>query len=102
MPVQRKLMKTDTPSYAARFLRHRLPRVCVALFADDPSDLMHKIEAAANEESLLELRLDYFPKRALLRPKLREFGGFHGDIPLVATCRRAAAGGKFRGSVASQ
>ena len=102
MPVRRKLMKTDTPSYAARFLRHRLPRVCVALFADDPSDLMHKIEAAANENSLLELRLDYLPKPALLFPKLKEFGGFHRDITLVATCRRAAAGGKFRGSVASQ
>jgi 3-dehydroquinate dehydratase / shikimate dehydrogenase len=102
MPVRRKLMKSDTPSYAARFLRHRLPRVCVALFADDPTDLMHKIEAAANENSLLELRLDYLPKPALLLPKLKEFGGFHRDITLVATCRRAAAGGKFRGSVASQ
>jgi 3-dehydroquinate dehydratase / shikimate dehydrogenase len=102
MPVRRKLMKSDTPSYAARFLRHRLPRVCVALFADDPADLMHKIEAAANENSLLELRLDYLPKPALLLPKLKEFGGFHRDITLVATCRRAAAGGKFRGSVASQ
>jgi 3-dehydroquinate dehydratase/shikimate dehydrogenase len=102
MPVRRKLMKTDTPSYAARFLRHRLPRVCVALFADDPSDLMRKIEAAAHENSLLELRLDYLPKPALLLPKLKEFGGFHRDITLIATCRRAAAGGKFRGSVASQ
>src|SRR5437588_3874366 len=102
MPVQRKLMKIDSPSYAARFLRHRLPRVCVALFADNPADLMHKIEAAANENSLLELRLDYLPKPALLLPKLKEFGGFHRDITLVATCRRALTGGKFRGSVASQ
>jgi 3-dehydroquinate dehydratase / shikimate dehydrogenase len=102
MPVRRKLMKIDSPSYAARFLRHRLPRVCVALFADDPSDLMHKIEVAGNENSLLELRLDYLPKPALLFPKLKEFGGFHRDITLVATCRRVAAGGKFRGSVASQ
>ena len=59
MPVRPKLMKTDTASYAARFLRHRLPRVCVALFADNPADLMEKVEAAANENSLLELRLDY-------------------------------------------
>jgi 3-dehydroquinate dehydratase/shikimate dehydrogenase len=95
-------MKSDTPSYAARFLRHRLPRICVALFSDDPADLMQKIEAAANENSLLELRLDYLPKPALLMPKLKEFGGFHRDITLVATCRRTAAGGKFRGSVASQ
>ena len=65
MPVRRKLMKSDTPGYAARFLRHRLPRLCVALFASSPSELMEKIEHAANENSLLELRLDYLPKPAL-------------------------------------
>ncbi|PYY01059.1 MAG: shikimate dehydrogenase [Acidobacteria bacterium] len=102
MPVRRKLMKSDTPGYAARFLRHRLPRLCVALFASSPSELMEKIEHAANENSLLELRLDYLSKPALLLPKLKEFGGFHRDILLIATCRRAANGGKFRGTVASQ
>jgi 3-dehydroquinate dehydratase / shikimate dehydrogenase len=102
MPVRRKLMKSDTASYAARFLRHRLPRVCVALFAGNPADLMQKVEAAANENSLLELRLDYLPRPLLLLPKLKQFAEFHRDITLVATCRRAASGGKFRGSVASQ
>src|SRR5579859_2279650 len=95
-------MKSDTPGYAARFLRHRLPRVCVALFADNPADLMQKVEAAANENSLLELRLDYLSHPAQVLPKLKEFAGFHRDILLVGTCRRAANGGKFRGSVASQ
>ena len=102
MPVRRKLMKTETPSYAARFLRHRLPRVCVALFADNPADLMQKVEAAANENSLLELRLDYLPHPAQILPKLKQFAGFHRDIVLIATCRRAANGGKFRGTAASQ
>ena len=102
MPVRRKLMKSDTPGYAARFLRQRLPRVCVALFASNPAELMEKIEAAANENSLLELRLDYLPKPALILPKLKEFAGFHRDIILIATCRRAVNGGKFRGAVASQ
>src|SRR5690242_20326620 len=95
-------MKTDTPTYAARFLRHRLPRVCVALFADNPADLMHKIESAAYDNSLLELRLDYLSKPALLFPKLKQFAEFHRDVMLIATCRRAANGGKFRGSVASE
>jgi 3-dehydroquinate dehydratase/shikimate dehydrogenase len=95
-------MKSDTPSYAARFLRQRLPRVCVALFADEATDLMHKIEAAANENSLLELRLDYLSRPALLLSKLEEFATFHRDLVLVATCRRAVNGGKFRGSAASQ
>lgn len=95
-------MKSETPGYAARFLRHRLPRVCVALFADNPADLMQKIEVAANENSLLELRLDYLPHPAQVLPKLKQFAEFHRDIVVVATCRRAANGGKFRGSVASQ
>jgi len=102
MPVRRKLMKSDTASYAARFLRHRLPRVCVALFAVNPGDLMQKVEAAASENSLLELRLDYLPRPAVVLPKLKQFAEFHRDITLVATCRRAANGGKFRGSVASE
>src|SRR6185312_6233418 len=95
-------MKTDTPSYAARFLRHRLPRVCVALCADNPADFMHKIESASYDNSLLELRLDYLPKPAMLLPKLKQFAEFHRDLVLVATCRRAVNGGKFRGSVTSQ
>ena len=76
--------------------------MCVALFASSPAELMEKIELAANENSLLELRLDYLPKPAMILPKLREFAGFHRDIILVATCRRAVNGGKFRGTVASQ
>jgi 3-dehydroquinate dehydratase/shikimate dehydrogenase len=95
-------MKNGTPSYAARFLRHRLPRVCVALFAADPAELMQKVEASANENSLLELRLDYLPHPAQILPKLKQFAEFHRDIILIATCRRAQNGGKFRGSVASQ
>src|SRR5581483_497344 len=95
-------MKIETPTYAARFLRHRLPRVCVALFADNPADFMHKIESASYDNSLLELRLDYLSKPALLFPKLKQFAEFHRDVMLVATCRRAGNGGKFRGSVASQ
>lgn len=99
---RRKLMKNGTPSYAARFLRHRLPRVCVALFAADPVELVQKLEASANENSLLELRLDYLPHPAQILPKLKQFAEFHRDILLIATCRRAQNGGKFRGSVASQ
>jgi len=95
-------MKTDTPSYAARFLRHRLPRICVALFADNPGDLMQKVEVAANQNSLLELRLDYLSHPALLFPKLKQFASFHRDITIIATCRRVVNGGKFRGSVASE
>ncbi|MBV9434698.1 MAG: type I 3-dehydroquinate dehydratase, partial [Acidobacteria bacterium] len=74
----------------------------MALFAPTPAELMEKIEAAANENSLLELRLDYLAQPAQILPKLKQFAEFHRDIVLVGTCRRTVAGGKFRGSAASQ
>lgn len=95
-------MKSESQSYAAQFLRHRLPRVCVALFAQNPADFMQKIEAAASENSLLELRLDYLTHPLQILPKLKQFAEFHRDVLLIATCRRSANGGKFRGSVAAQ
>src|SRR5205814_3697894 len=48
------------------------------------------------------LRLDYLPRPALIFAKLKQFASFHRDVTLVATCRRQANGGKFRGSVASE
>lgn len=95
-------MNFQTSSYAVQHLRSRLPRICVALFAANPADFMQKIEAAAHDNSLLELRLDYLPRPALLFPKLKQFAAFHRDVVIIATCRRAVNGGKFRGTVASQ
>ena len=63
---------------------------------------MDRVEASAHGNSLLELRLDYLPRPALLLPRLRQFTEFHRDVLLIATCRRAANGGKFRGSAASE
>jgi 3-dehydroquinate dehydratase/shikimate dehydrogenase len=95
-------MKTETPGYAARHLRHQLPRVCVALCAPNAAEMMARIEAAAQDNSLLELRLDHMSQPLPLLAKLRHFASYHRDILFIATCRRAAAGGKFRGSIASE
>ena len=35
-------------------------------------------------------------------PKLKQFAEYHSHVVALATCRRVAAGGKFRGSVVSQ
>lgn len=95
-------MNFEVSNYALHHLRSRLPRICIALFAANPADLMQKIEVAAHDNSLLELRLDYLPRPALLFPKLKQFTAFHRDIVLIATCRRAPNGGKFRGTPTSQ
>jgi 3-dehydroquinate dehydratase/shikimate dehydrogenase len=89
-------------SYPPR-LPLRLPRVCVAVTASDPAEMMEKAEAAlSRDNSFLEFRLDYFSKPALALPKVKQFLDSHPGTIVIATCRRAASGGKFRGSIASQ
>ena len=89
-------------TYVPRMRPLRLPRVCVAVFGNDPNEMTEKAEALVRDNSFLEFRLDYFPKPALAIPKVKRFLDSNPGTTLVATCRRAASGGKFRGSIASQ
>jgi 3-dehydroquinate dehydratase / shikimate dehydrogenase len=68
----------------------------------DPVDMMAKAEALARDNSFLEFRLDYLSRPALVLPKLKRFTEYRPHIMAVATCRRVVAGGRFRGSVASE
>jgi 3-dehydroquinate dehydratase / shikimate dehydrogenase len=79
-----------------------MPRVCLAVTGSDPSDLMEKAENLVRDNSFLELRLDYLARPGQVLPKIRQFFDFHPQAVVIATCRRAANGGKFRGSLASQ
>ena len=88
--------------YASRLLHLRLSRVCVAVIASNPDELIEKAENLARDNSFLELRLDYIPRPATALARLREFMETHPHITVIATCRRAAAGGKFQGSIAAQ
>ena len=92
----------DNNHYASRLLHLRLERVCVAVIASDPGELVEKAEALARDNSFLEFRLDYIPRPATALTKVREFTDMHPHITVVATCRRAAGGGKFQGSIAAQ
>src|SRR5580698_4710846 len=89
-------------SYPPRLLPLRLPRVCVAVTAPDAAELVEKAEALIRDNPFLEFRLDYISKPALALPKVRQFLETHPGTVVIATCRRAASGGKFRGSIASQ
>jgi 3-dehydroquinate dehydratase/shikimate dehydrogenase len=80
----------------------RLPRVCVAVASSDPAELVEKAEALVRDNSFLEFRLDYVSKPLQALPKLKYFIENHPGIVIIATCRRAVNGGKFRGSIASQ
>ena len=89
-------------SYLPRLLPLRLPRVCVAVAAADPSELVEKAEALVRDNPFLELRLDYISKPATALPKIKHFLETHAGTVVIATCRRVASGGKFRGSITSQ
>ncbi len=95
-------MNAATNNLAARLRPLRLPRVCVAVTASDPNELMEKAEPLARDNTFLEFRLDYLPRPALALPKIKQFTEYHAHVVALATCRRVAAGGKFRGSIVSQ
>src|SRR6516225_5653728 len=95
-------MNGATASFAPRFLPARLPRLCIPVWALNPTELVQKADAVVRENPFIEFRLDYLPKPALAVSKLKTFVEYHPEALIVATCRRAANGGKFRGSVAAQ
>ncbi|HEV8491993.1 MAG TPA: type I 3-dehydroquinate dehydratase, partial [Candidatus Angelobacter sp.] len=95
-------MNGTSSSNAPRFLPARLPRVCVAIAASNPAEMVQKADIAVRDNPFIEFRLDYLSQPAPGLAKLKTFVEFHPEALIVATCRRAANGGKFRGSIASQ
>ncbi|MFT4114228.1 shikimate dehydrogenase [Silvibacterium sp.] len=83
-------------------LRSRIGRLCVAIIGATPEELLAKAEEAARENHFLEFRLDYLPKPQLAIPLLQTFLYERSDVTAIATCRREAGGGKFKGSTAAQ
>lgn len=95
-------MSGITASYTPRFLPARLPRICVAIVAESPAEMVEKADAIVRENTFLEFRLDYLPKPALALSKIKAFVEYHPEALIIATCRRAAHGGKFKGSMAAE
>jgi 3-dehydroquinate dehydratase / shikimate dehydrogenase len=95
-------LMSNAGNFVARLRPLRLPRVCVAVIAKEPSELLDKAEALVRDNHFLELRLDYLPKPGFALPKIKQFTESHPHVAVVATCRRAGSGGKFKGTIASQ
>jgi 3-dehydroquinate dehydratase / shikimate dehydrogenase len=87
--------------YAPR-LPLRLPRVCVAVIGSDTNEMAEKAEALVRDNSFIEFRLDYLSKPTLIFPRIKRLLDSHPGLTLIATCRRLASGGRFRGSVTAQ
>jgi len=92
----------SAPPYTPRLLPLRLPRVCVAVIGSDPNEIVAKAELLVRDNPFLEFRLDYLSKPGLAIPRIKRFLESYPGTVAIATCRRVASGGKFRGSIASQ
>jgi 3-dehydroquinate dehydratase / shikimate dehydrogenase len=95
-------MSSAASSYVPRLLPLRMPRVCVAVTGKDPAELTEKAESLVRDNPFLEFRLDYLPKPGLALPKIRSFFEMYPHAVVIATCRRASSGGRFKGTVAAQ
>ena len=89
-------------TYVPRLLPLRMPRLCVAVTGTDAADMIAKAESLVRDNPLLELRLDYLAEPASVFPRIRRLLELQSSTVLIATCRRAANGGKFRGSLERQ
>jgi 3-dehydroquinate dehydratase/shikimate dehydrogenase len=95
-------MTVSPINYTARSLRLRIPRICVTITASEPAELQERAEAVLHEHSLIELRLDYLKNPLSAIPMLHRLTEKRPDGIIIATCRRAAAGGNFHGSAAAE
>jgi 3-dehydroquinate dehydratase/shikimate dehydrogenase len=89
-------------SFAPRLVPARLPKVCLAVSAESVDDLLGTAAAMVQDNPFIELRLDHLKQPQAAIGKIRQFLETHQYVTAIATCRRAAAGGKFKGSLASQ
>jgi 3-dehydroquinate dehydratase/shikimate dehydrogenase len=74
----------------------------VAVIGSDPNEMADKAELLVRDNSFLEFRLDYLSKPGMALPRIKRFIESHSGTVVIATCRRVASGGKFRGSIVSQ
>ena len=95
-------MRSNVPSLAPQLLRSRLTKVCVAIIGSTPAEMIEKATSVVKETPFLEFRLDYLEKPLLALPKLKQFFAENTAATAIATCRRAANGGKFAGNVAAE
>ena len=85
-----------TPS--AHYLRSRMSRVCVAITGATAQEMIDKAESVVRENPFIEFRLDYLPDPRAAIPQFQAFLYERSEITAIATCRRVAGGGRFKGT----
>ena len=95
-------MRTNVPTAAFQILRSRISKICVAIIGTTPTEMIEKATSVVKESPFLEFRLDYLEKPLLALPRFKQFFADNTAATAIATCRRAANGGKFAGNLAAE
>jgi 3-dehydroquinate dehydratase/shikimate dehydrogenase len=96
------LKERAVTTLSPQFIRARIGKVCVAIIGSTPAEMVEKATEAVRENTFVEFRLDYLPKPLLALPKLKQFLSERSEVTAIATCRRVATGGKFKGTIAAE
>ncbi|MGA7884995.1 MAG: shikimate dehydrogenase [Acidobacteriaceae bacterium] len=84
------------------FIRSRIGKICVAITGASPAEMLRNAEEISRENHFVEFRLDYLANPLAAIPKIKQFLYERSEVTAIATCRRAATGGKFKGTIAAE
>lgn len=98
-------MKRNQPSTRSREAGRSTPRldkICVAIQAATPAEMMQRALLALKDTHFVEFRLDSLAKPAGVLPRLKAFLASEPKVAAIATCRRKPNGGHFAGAIAEE
>jgi 3-dehydroquinate dehydratase / shikimate dehydrogenase len=77
-------------------------KICAVVAAQDAGSMWRQLIRALRDTRTIELRLDWLPGDREIGGFLRRLGRRSLRATLIATCRRRAVGGRYRGTIAQQ
>jgi 3-dehydroquinate dehydratase/shikimate dehydrogenase len=77
-------------------------KICAVVAARDSASMWRQFSVATRESRTIELRLDWLTDDREISRFLARLATRPGKATILATCRRRAAGGFYRGSIAKQ
>jgi 3-dehydroquinate dehydratase type I len=77
-------------------------KICAVVAAEHSLAMWKQLERALRQTHTVELRLDWLLTEKEIHAFLRRLAIKRPRAALIATCRRFEAGGRFRGTIASQ
>ncbi len=96
------MKKADHPVHAPASGRLKHGKLCIAIQAATPAEMMERAAKALKQAKFLELRLDSLAQPGTVLSAVEDFLAEHRDVTAIATCRRKTHGGNFPGSLTAE